>query len=174
MTGRYVITGGPSSGKTTLIEEFRSRGHKVLEEIARIVISKRQGYEATNEEWDIRQRMILERQLKQEKTLGDELTFLDRGIIDNYAYFMLRNNKIPEDTSFPKCDYSQIFVLDRLPLVYDGLRTETEEEAERVHRMLINAYKKFGYAPVHVPVMSVDRRVDFILKNIQKLKGGKK
>ena len=36
----YVITGGPSTGKTTLLEELAKRGYKTIPEVARVVIDE--------------------------------------------------------------------------------------------------------------------------------------
>ncbi|MFD0634363.1 AAA family ATPase [Catenulispora yoronensis] len=39
---RYVLTGTPGAGKTTVIEELRRRGHAVVGEAATEVIARRQ------------------------------------------------------------------------------------------------------------------------------------
>ncbi|WP_283138844.1 AAA family ATPase [Rhizohabitans arisaemae] len=40
--GRYVLTGAPGAGKTTIVDELRERGHTVIDEAATDVISERQ------------------------------------------------------------------------------------------------------------------------------------
>jgi predicted ATPase len=170
---KVVITGGPCSGKSTLINELKKRGYNCMDEVARRVIEERKSYEPTKSEWDIRQRMILERQVEGESQLESDLAFLDRGLIDNYAYFIHRDGKVPENIDFRR-DYGSIFVLDRLPFKNDGLRAEDDKEAGRVHDLLIGAYRTFGYDPIRVPVSSVEERADYVLTNIYELKGGRK
>ena len=41
MIKRIVITGGPSSGKTSIIDKLQSLGHKCLEEVSREIIKER-------------------------------------------------------------------------------------------------------------------------------------
>jgi hypothetical protein len=56
--------------------------------------------------------------------------------------------------------------LDRLPLVNDYARREDEAEQIRIHNLIIEVYESFPCPIVHVPVLSPEERVDFILKNI--------
>lgn len=180
---KIVITGCPCSGKTSIINEFERRGYCVLGEAAREVIYERRKYDATKSEWDLRQRIIFDRQIEREKNL-EGLTFLDRSVIDSYAYFIFRHGQIPKSLEFPKTNYEKVFVLDRLSFEEDGLRSETPDELEIIHNLLIESYKKFGYEPTKVPLMPVKSRADFILNHLNlneelihfshELKGGAK
>jgi len=72
---------------------------------------------------------------------------------------------------FPNLDsfqtYNKVFCLERLPFKDDGLRIESgEEEARRVHNLILEEYKNAGYNLIGVPVMSVDERVNYILERV--------
>src|SRR5258708_28338808 len=87
----YVLTGAPSSGKTTLIQELEKMGYKVAYEWARIYIDQELARGKTLEQ--IRrnelsfQHQILKLKVEFEKKLEPKDTvFLDRGIPDTTAY----------------------------------------------------------------------------------------
>ena len=44
-TGLYVITGGPGTGKTSLIEELKIVGYQTVKEVARDIIKEQQQQE---------------------------------------------------------------------------------------------------------------------------------
>lgn len=175
---KYVLTGGPCSGKTSLINCLRERGFNVLEEVAREVIEEMNGMDYDkSQEQEIRQEMIFERQLEREAKLKGDV-FLDRGLLDNLAYSQHLIGYVPENTKIDFSNrYDKVFALDMLPFVDDGLRIESgDEEAEKIHELIVNVYEKFDYNVVNVPVFGgqrlgerVGNRVDYILDC---LKGG--
>ena len=94
----YVISGGPSSGKTTTVTLLRERGYHTTIENARHYIDIQRQLGRTLEE--IRknqagfQLAVLKLQIKQEQSLPpDELVFLDRAIPDALAYYRFLNIK---------------------------------------------------------------------------------
>ena len=123
-----------------------------------------------------RQKIIFERQLEQEQKAIREILFLDRGLPDAIAYSKYLIGFIPKELNYNLSDkYDIVFILERLPFKDDGLRIENGGiDAEFIHNKIIQTYKDYGYFPVFVPVMSVQERVDFILNNSNRLKGGNK
>jgi predicted ATPase len=176
---RIVLTGGPSCGKTSLIEYFSSLGYNCLREVAREILSERNQNEPTKSEWYIRQKLIYERQLAREECLTKGINFLDRGVNDNLGYSTFFHGDRLDffDKNLLSNRYNLIFSLDRLPLVSDGLRWEGEEEAKRIHELVLESYTSFGYKLIKVPVFtcetlqdSIRKRAEFILKRV----GGKR
>jgi len=75
---KIVLTGGPCCGKTTLIQELRKRGHRVLNEVAREVLAE--GKYGKNNNYHLLQESIFSRQIEKEAKL-EGLVFLDRGLL---------------------------------------------------------------------------------------------
>ena len=142
---KYVITGGPCSGKSSLIDELDKRGYVTIKEVAREIISKRLDNSLTTEEFRIRQSLIYDEQLKRENSLISNISFLDRSLIDSLFYSKMQTGTIPE--RFFENDlnerYNGVFVLEILTFVKDELRIEKDEkEARSNHLQLIEFYKK--------------------------------
>lgn len=169
----YVITGGPSSGKTTTVEILKKRGYKTTIEHARHYIDTQRVTGKTTEEIRANQlafqRGVLDMQIEQEKALSPkETVFLDRALPDALAYYHFLN--LPEDCALQKAldeaSYKKVFTLDPLPLQNDYARTEDEDAQKRIHELLTEVYTSLPFPVVHVPVFPPEERVDFILKNL--------
>lgn len=172
-TNWYVITGGPSSGKTTTVDLLASRGYKTTIEHARHYIETMRVEGKTVEEirknQALFQRGVLDMQIAQESELSpDETVFLDRAIPDALAYYRFLG--LPEDEkireAMRKASYKKVFILDPLPLVQDSIRTEDEMAQKQIHALLKETYESLPSPVIQVPVLPPDERVDFILKNL--------
>ena len=172
-TNWYVITGGPGSGKTTMVNLLKARGYKTTIENARHYFDMQRLNGTTVEEVRKHQEdfqlKVLELQIELEKSLPpDEVVFLDRAIPDALAYYRYLNIVIDpklSDAMFT-ISYKKIFILDCLPLVQDYARTEDEVAQKKIHTAIINVYESLPFPVVHVPVLMPHERVDFILKNL--------
>lgn len=169
----YVITGAPSSGKTTLVNALKERGYAISEESARTYILEElgKGKVLTEIRKDILafQREILKRVVEKESKLNkNEVVFLDRGVPDTRGFLMYNNVTEPEDVKsiIDKVSYKKAFILDPLPLTQDEVRTEDAEAIKGLDRTLENTYKGLEIPLVRVPVMSNEERVDFVLRNL--------
>ena len=97
--------------------------------------------------------------------------FFDRGAYDGKAFALKHNSEVPESAQriMNQCRYDKVFVLD-LVLPFDPRsdtgRTETEKDCHELDLLLELVYRRDGYDPIRVPLMSVDERIDFILKNL--------
>lgn len=172
-TNWYVITGGPSSGKTTTVNLLRARGYNTTIEHARYYLDTQQSDGRTVEE--IRKHQaefqsgILNMQIQQEKGLSpDDIVFLDRAIPDALAYYRFLN--LPEDEkvlgALHNVCYKKVFILDCLKLVKDYARTEDEAAQKKIHALISEVYESLPFPVIYVPVLPPEERVDFILKNI--------
>ena len=173
---KFVISGGPCCGKTTLIEELQRRGYAAAPEIARGIIAAEQQALAqdpshtpvlpwTNlEEF---QRRVFERMLMRDANAAGDVVFFDYGLGDTVAFCIEGDVPIP-DGSFEAVEesgYEKVFLLDRLPFYHqDAQRKEDDARARRIHDMICDTYMKFGFDVVVVPVMPVEERVAFVLE----------
>lgn len=163
----HVLTAGPSAGKSSVIRELSGRGYRTNPEGARIFIDQKisEGFDPE----EVRSKFnfhwwVEETDKRIERTLSDDETaFLDRSVADNIAYRNVHSvQSRPELGDFCRDRYGTIFMLERIDFQDDYARDENEEWAQRVHEELWRVYRDLGYEPIHVPLMPVDERADFI------------
>lgn len=172
----HVITAGPSAGKTSTIRELAARGYRTAPEGARIVLDQlvsegTDPKEFREENGQKYQELVINADLRVEKnTPTDETVFMDRSVIDNFAYSRLTDREVSDDLwELCKDRYGLVFRLDRLTFDDDYARTEDEEMAEEIHAELRSVYEELGYDVIDVPVMPVDERADFIERKISRV-----
>ena len=170
----YVISGGPATGKTSLINELEKKGYFVLKEVARRVanfnfagknIKQINMKDFHKKIFEIQKKEYIE--MKESKK---QMVFSDRGIGDTLAYFKFYNLSIPSQffNSLREIKYSRVFILDKLDFYKkDFLRQENEFEQRKIHELIIETYKELNYPIVFVPLISIKKRADFILDKIQ-------
>ncbi|MEH6658149.1 ATP-binding protein [Leeuwenhoekiella marinoflava] len=175
---RIVLIGGPSTGKTTLLNALKAEGFPCLEEVSREVIkaAQQEGVEQLFlTEPLLFSDKLLERRIQQYLDAGAleaEHVFIDRGIPDVTAYMDFIGQQYPERFS-KACETYQYDCIFLLPLwkdihTTDKERYESFEEAYQIQNELIKTYESYGYNPIEVPKTSVAGRVSFILKNLKK------
>lgn len=172
-TNWYVITGGPGAGKTTMVNLLKTRGYKTTIEHARHYLDTQRQNGKTVEEVRRNQAEfqlgVLDMQIEQENSLSpDDIVFLDRALPDALAYYRFLN--LPPDArlleALETTAYKKIFILDCLPLVQDYARREDEAAQKRIHELLTQVYEGMPFPVVHVPVLSVEERADYIVENL--------
>ncbi|WP_136667954.1 AAA family ATPase [Flavobacterium sp. H122] len=173
LTNWNVITGGPCTGKTTIVNILAQRGYKTTIEHARHYIDtqKINGFSIEEIRKNKRefQLNVLDMQIEQEASLNvKDQVFLDRALPDAMAYYRFLGLEYDERL-IEQCNkycYNKVFILDRLPLINDYARLEDESEQIRIHNLIIEVYKSFPCPIIYVPVLPPEERVDFILKNV--------
>ncbi len=145
----------------------------VIPEFVREVLKERRNFQETSKEILIRQKLIFEMQLQEKKSLKNssiiEFAFLDMSLIDVLAYCKIKLGFIPEKLfeNARQVKYHKVFGLEQLPFKKDEIRIEKDEkEARKLHEKILDFYKQLGYRPTIVSVMPVEKRVNFILKNL--------
>ena len=169
-TNWCVITGAPCSGKTSVVNELEQRGYKVVHEAARAYIDAQLAAGKRLEQIKADERAfenhILNTKLAIESALPpNETIFFDRGMPDSIAYFKLAGlnpAKPIEKSSLFR--YRRIFFFERLEFLEDRVRSEDEQTAEKLDALILESYRMFDYEVVHVPILSIKSRVEFILK----------
>jgi len=174
---KIVITGGPGTGKTTLIKELEDRNFTCIPEISRQITleARANGIEYLFlEEPLLFSKLLLEgreNQYLESLKLDTEIIFFDRGIPDIHAYMNHTDTKFPNTylQKSKKYKYDAVFLLPPWEEIYttDEERYESFDMAIELYHHLKNAYLELGYTTYDVPVGQVDFRVDFILKNLE-------
>lgn len=169
----YVVTGGPNSGKTTVIEYLSKFDYHTVTEYARLFIDKELKKGKTIQEIKKNHKLFQDNVLKvkmqlERKTPRNKVVFLDRGLPDTIAYYRFWKLKVPKQLFYiGKNRYKKIFLLDVLPYKGDYARIETVKEAKEIHRQIKKIYKELGYHIIRIPVMPVENRGKLILRNIE-------
>lgn len=151
---------------------LEQRGYKVVHEVARAYMDNElmKGKTLPEIKADERafERHILMEKVRIESTLEkDEIIFFDRGVPDSIAYYKL--NGLDSTEPFQKSGevrYQNVFLFERLRFLTDPVRTEDEKTARRLNRLIQESYQSLGYDIVHVPLLSVEERTEFILKHL--------
>ncbi|MBP8792725.1 MAG: ATP-binding protein [Lutibacter sp.] len=176
MQKKIVLTGGPSTGKSTVIEELEKRAFTCMKEISREVTlsAQKQGIDQLFLTQPLLfSEMLLEGRINQfleSEKISSDYVFFDRGIPDVHAYMNYIGVDYPKSyhlkSNFYK--YDAIFLMPPWEEIYitDNERYESFEQALAIHNHLERAYKKLDYNVIVVPFGTVNERVDFILKTI--------
>lgn len=169
---RYVITGAPGAGKTTLIRSLERRGFSVVCEVGRALIEDQRRAGGKLLPWIDRdgfQREILRRRLQVEAVEVNGPLFLDRGIPDGIAYYQFDALMPPQNLIHAArlAQYAGVFLLEPLDTyTTDAARHHSQEDALRLHHLIRGAYATLDYAVEPVPAMPVREREEYILRHI--------
>jgi len=173
---RIVITGGPGTGKSSVIINLETKGFPCLHEVSREITleAQKQGIEQLFLDQPLLfSEKLLEARVNQHlqaKEISEEIIFIDRGIPDVVAYMDYFGSEYPK--KFMKaCEdykYTKIFLMPPWKEIYktDNERYESFEQAVLIHDYLKKAYINYGYNPIEVPKLSVEDRSEFILSNL--------
>lgn len=169
----YVITGAPSSGKTTLLKLLQKKGYKVYYEWARIYIDRQMKKGKTlsqirKNELSFQKKILKLKMDFEEKLDPKKLIFMERGIPDSTAYMKICGAEKDQTliNAVENCYYKKVFLTDLIKYTADYARTESQEEAMLIDNLLEKSYKDLGIEVVRVPKISVEERVKFIIKNL--------
>lgn len=175
-TRRIVITGGPGSGKTALINFLEQQNYLCFPEVSRSIIleAQKQGIDQLFLEDPVMfSKLLLEGRLKQynEGThKSAPLVFYDRGIPDILAYLEFKKTPYPSlfKEESQKNTYDFIFVLPPWEAIYqrDNERYESFEQAQAIHLHLVATYKRYDYEVYSLPHGTLAERADFLFKKI--------
>lgn len=165
-----IITGSPSSGKSSVLEYISMKGFKVYPEVARVIMknyeSKGNELSKLTSDKEKFEKLILE--LKQEietNTKVNKVVFFDRSIIDSYAFAQHYNINLTNEKA-PKYLYNNIFYLEPLPYTVDNYRLENEKDSLHLANKILHFYNKYGYKVIRIPACSIEERANLILSNI--------
>lgn len=171
----YVITGGPGFGKSALIIKLQQLGYPVGGEIARQIIEQQIEGGAVGFPWkdaSAFEKLVMNKRIEFLNSIDIEtIAFSDRGLPDQAAFSWFKGKDVsPElQAAIGLNRYAKkVFLTPPWREIYrnDQIRTETFDEAERIHHFIAEAYLKNGYELIELPFVTVDKRIKFILKSL--------
>ena len=179
MQQKIVITGGPGTGKTTLINELEKRNFECTPEISRQVtqMARSKGIDHLFLKDPLLFSQLLlegrEKQYIESSKSTSELIFFDRGIPDVHAYLNHFGTEYPEIflEKSRKYRYNNIFLLPPWKEIYttDDERYESYELSISIYNHLKSTYTELDYKLIEVPFGNVSTRATFILRELNYL-----
>ena len=169
----FVLTGGPHSGKTTLLSHLGNLGFQTVAEAAYLVTTDSLRRKSSLLPWIDRlgyQTAVLEKQLALESKLKPSPpAFLDRGVHDGLAYYALDGLLPPQNLleAAKTHRYSGVFLLEEIEgYKKDAVRQEDEKQRKQLPFLFHKAYEEYGHEVIYLPAVSVEARAKIVLENI--------
>jgi predicted ATPase len=173
---RYILTGAPGCGKTTILRQLEADGHSVVEEAATDVIALEQA-QGVPEPWleprfiEAVTRLQMQR-LECAPTGGETAQFHDRSVICTLALAEYLRHSVPailareaERIVRERVFQQQVFFVRSLGFMTPtAARRITLEEALRFEQMHEEAYGRYGFELIWIEPGSVRERADAILR----------
>lgn len=169
----FVLTGGPGSGKTTLIEALQRAGFACMVEAGRSIIQDQMEIGGRALPWSdpvLFAEMMLCWEMRSYRSAQGHAgpVFLDRGVPDVVGYLRLVGAAVPAHMQKAAATFRyepRVFIMPPWPQIFtqDSERKQTLQEAERTYDAMVETYTSLGYTLTTVPRMPVDDRVRFII-----------
>lgn len=175
---KYVLTGGPGTGKSSIILALEQRGEYVIREAAEDYIRLRQA-QGQPEPWnesDFQDKILkLQKQREAKIPAGTKRAFIDRGLADGLAYYQIEGRKPSKQMikAIRKIKqekpYEKVFLIKNLE-TYEktDVRREDKEEALKLEKLQEQNYKLLGYGGIKIPAGYLKKRVEKIMLKIKK------
>jgi predicted ATPase len=137
-TNWHVITGAPSCGKTTLVDQLADQGFQTVPETAHLYLEREMAkgrtiYEMRANMAAVQRRLIDKMREVEHGLQANDFLFLDRAFPDTLAFcraYGLNPNEFLVDCFHYR--YDSVFILDPLPFQENGTR---DDDAARVDFM---------------------------------------
>lgn len=172
----FAISGGPGSGKTTLVDALGNAGFPTCPEAGRAIIRDQMALDGPALPWNdpaLFAELMLSWELRSYHAAAGRPgpVFFDRGVPDVVGYLRLTGVTVPAHmlTAATRFRYdSKVFITPpwRDIFVRDDERSQTWDEAVQTHDIMVETYAGLGYEPVPVPCAPVEQRLRFILAEV--------
>lgn len=170
-----VLSGGPGSGKTSLLHALREKGFGIVEESGRAIIRERleKHLSPRPSPLDFALQMFQQDIAHFHTNLeSDRIIFFDRSFLDSCA---LLKQVLPDGFNYyqhvmDSCRFSNsVFITPPWEEIYhtDSERDQTFEEATQTFHLMQDWYASQGYRTVLLPRAGVVKRVEFVLKELK-------
>jgi predicted ATPase len=180
---KIVISGGPGSGKTTMVNLLRDKGYECFDEFSRVLIEKAQKSGENNifksrpiffseQVWKGRKDQYEKSYLGLDKP-EKQYVFFDRGLHDVVAYLdSIGVSYDPKRFDLSLFPYDMALLLPPCKSIYtkDKERKEDFEEAEKLYFYIKKTYQTNNIPLVEVPFQSPELRISSLLDYLDQRK----
>lgn len=175
---RFIISGGPGSGKTTLIRELLARGETCCPEVSRELIREQMLTGGTLLPWNNLEHFAQEcaRRMRQQLAAApaDCRVFFDRGLPDVIGYLRRAGLETSELADARALYGPIVFFAPPWPAIYvnDPERPQSYAESCELSVHIRAAYLELGFQIVDLPRTAVGARADFIQNTLRHSRHG--
>jgi predicted ATPase len=172
----FVITGGPGSGKSTLIQALAAEGFQHMPEAGRAIIQDQVSIGGSALPWADRlafAELMLSWEMRSYRAAQEFSgpVLFDRGVPDVVGYLKVCGLPVLPHITRAAHTYRYnpcVFVAPPWRAIFseDGERKQSFEEAEATYEAMFQVYSELGYQLVSLPMASVPERLAFIRKVI--------
>lgn len=172
----FVLTGGPGSGKSALIEALREAGYQRTVEAGRGIIQDQVAIDGNALPWRDPQffaELMLSWDMRSYHMAEGKTgpVFFDRGVVDVIGYLRLLGLPVPRHMEkaaevfrynrrvFGAPPWKEIFTQDQE-------RKQDFAEAVRTYEAMVAAYQNYGYELIELPLVPVAERMRFVAHNL--------
>ena len=173
----FVITGGPGTGKSSLIDALAARGYRTMPEAGRAIIRDQVAIGGSALPW-------ADRALFAELMLGWEMrshrealaiaspVLMDRGIPDVVGYLTLCGLPVPDHVERAAKVHAynrRVFLAPYWDAIFtqDAERKQDRAEAEATGRVMAETYRRLGYRIIELPLAGIEQRADFVTARLR-------
>ncbi|HEY3591725.1 MAG TPA: AAA family ATPase [Buttiauxella sp.] len=170
---RIIITGGPGSGKSKLLDSLRAKGFPTATEAGRAIIRDQVVIGGNALPWGDREafaELMLNWELRSWHAAEESKApfFFDRGLPDVAGYLALSNLPVPAhvERAIELFRYARaVFIAPpwKEIFVQDTERKQLYPEAVKTFNEMVGSYNRHGYELIKLPLCGVEERAEFIL-----------
>ena len=169
-----VITGAPSAGKTTILQELNIRGFKTSPDISRehleyLLSLNGDKFDIRRDEAAVQQEILWKMLLAESRLPVSETIFLEYALPDNLPFWDVGNIPLTGDVwrAAVRFRYRHILIFDSLPFVDDNIRTGSDAKQSQIIEKQKMYYSALGYQWVSVPVAPIKERASIVLNLLE-------